>query len=292
MTIEDLEILEAPRPVVDSVADILPTFEDYAPPSVADTPAQKVAASTNQPAAQPITEAQAFSTSKLYTNILSTLLGIIGDIIAPTTNPAEYRLNESEKTDFSKAMSDMLVHNGASAPDPNILFMMVATVTILPKVKNIYNNRKELKAAKDRQAISTKKNAPNLPPPVAGQAVGDKAKPQNEAGEGVNFDKPASKEEAMKILEISLGRPNFKPAEKAAGYYCFDINNTRIKNGQHETTTAAKMSPYFRDFFIQCEKNKMSQDDAARLAKKLQKEITSLFKISSADITAARAKKI
>jgi hypothetical protein len=290
--IEELEILEAPKPVIDSVSDILPTFQDYAPPPVADTPAAKVAASTNQPAAQPITEAQAFSTSKIYTNILSTLLGIIGDIIAPTTNPAEYRLNESEKTDFSKAMSDMLVHNGASAPDPNILFLMVAGVTILPKAKNIYNNRKDQKAAKLKQSISTKKNAPNLPPPTAGQGIGDKATEQNEAAQGVNFDKPASKEEAMKILEISLGRPNFKPADKAVGYYCFDINNTRIKNGQHETTTAAKMSPYFRDFFIQCEKNKMSQDDAARLAKKLQKEILSLHKISSADITAARAKKI
>lgn len=292
MNIEELEISEAPKPIVDSVSDILPTLDDYAPPPVADTPAAKIAASTNQPAAAPITEAQAFSTSKLYTNILSTLLGMIGDLIALTTNPAEYRFNESEKTDFSKAMSDMLVHNGASAPDPNILFMMVATVTILPKVKNMYQNRKEIKAAKDKQSISTKRNAPNLPPPTTGQAVGDKAKPQNEAGEGVNFDKPASKDEAMKILEISLGRPNFKPAEKAAGYYCFDINNTRIKNGQHETTTAAKMSPYFRDFFIQCEKNKLSQDESARLAKKLQKEITTLFKISNTDITAARAKKI
>lgn len=290
--IEELEILEAPKPVIDSVSDILPTFEDYAPP-VADTPAAKVAAATNQPAAAPITEAQAFSTSKLYTNILSTLLGIIGDLIAPTTNPAEYRLNESEKTDFSKAMSDMLVYNGASAPNPNILFMMVATVTMLPKAKNIYQNRKEQKAAKLKQSISPKKNAPNLPPPTAGQGVGDKATEPNEASaQGVNFDKPASKEEAMKILEISLGRPNFKPADKAVGYYCFDINNVRIKNSQHETTTAAKMSPYFRDFFIQCEKNKMSQDDAARLAKKLQKEILSLHKISAADITAARAKKI
>ncbi len=47
--IEELEILEAPKPVIDSVSDILPTFEDYAPP-VADTPAAKVAAATNQPA--------------------------------------------------------------------------------------------------------------------------------------------------------------------------------------------------------------------------------------------------